>query len=121
MSVQIKAKAVNGRFVPNFFGYFSYDKFDPDAIAIEFTGGNVWLIDRELLWNGGDFGGDVAVTVSPAITTIELRGETTKATVIFPTPDVRDFLHAITVGISIPVMREAMIDNLLVEIFTDIR
>ena len=114
MNATIPAKTVNGKTQRNFNAVFSFDKFDPDAITVDFNG-NVWLMDREMLYNGGDMGGDVKIIVTKHDTEIFLIRENVNATIVFDTKKIHEFLDQVTAPISIPVMREAQIDNFIVE------
>lgn len=120
MKKHIKAKTVNGKSVQNWGGMFIYDMFQPDTITIEFDGPTVWQFDINLLRDGGDFGGDIAVVIDDDDTVIALIDPKTSvpASIVFSTPVIQWFISQATMGIDIPKMREAEIDNCIVEFYS---
>lgn len=93
---------------------FSYDPFSPDCVSVDFQP-NVWKMDRETLLAGGDIGGDVAIFVNDDVTTIVFSAPSGTATVEFRTALIRNFVSLATTDVNIPAMREAAVDNFIVE------
>lgn len=119
MKKRIVAKTVNGNVVKNFGGMFIWDMFQPDTITIEFDGPTVWQFDINLLKEGGDFGGDIAVVIDDDDTVIALIDPKTSVptTIVFSTPVIQWFITQAMLGVDIPTMREVEVDNCIVEFY----
>ena len=120
MKKRIAAKTVNGNVIDGFVALFEFDMFAPDTITISFPDNIEWKIERTMLLNGGDFGGDIAIVVDEYDTVIGITEyRTGKVTpIVFDTMFIREFIQDSTLGVDIPKMREAEVDNFIVQFYS---